>query len=425
MMLIKIFVALLLGLAIWQISGVDFRLSPKEVIVRKTPPMNVDYETTGAQTYLNKIRENMHMSLLSKNTNLAKAAEAHAKYMVINNESGHEEVKKHRAFVGEKPWDRAFKYGYLSKQVSENISTHHHSAKDSVDGLLSAIYHRFGFLDTMINEIGIGAYQDEYDSDKSAFVYLMGNSDLNNLCRGESFSKSGKYMLGCSDDSFRIREKDFLQAVRYAKQTNPDIVLYPFDGQRDVPPVFYSESPDPLPDLEVSGFPVSVEFNDFFYKNITLLSFSLYDNEGTPIQVKPMDKESDPNYRFTANQFAIFPLKRLEYNAKYHAEIVYKDTKEVKKKSWVFYTTRIQDEFYKVSKLYDELTIVPKKSYVIYFEPVDGHDLLTDLQFPEELDVQFIDHNTIKLTLMPELSDNLSEFVLDTGVKKLRLKIAH
>jgi len=334
-------------------------------------------------------------------------------------------LDKHRDFVGEKPWHRAFKFGYLSKQVSENISTHHHNAKDSVNSLFSAIYHRFGFLSTTINEIGIGIYQDEFDSDKSAFVYDMGNSDLNSLCKGQSFTGTGKYVLGCSDDTLRIREKDFSQAITYAKQTNPDIIVYPYNNQRDVPPVFYDESPDPLPSLDVSGFPISVEFNDFFHKNITVLSFSLYDNEGKPIKVKPMDKESDINQRFTANQFAIFPLKRLEYNAKYHAEIVYRDKNEIKKKSWSFYTTRIQDEFYKVSKLYDELLIVPKKSYVIYFEPVDGHDLLTNLQFPQELDIQFIDHNTIKVTLIPELSDNMTEFILDTGVKKLRLKVAH
>jgi len=424
-MFMKMFIALLLGMVIWQISGIDFKFFPKEVSVRKVPPMDVDYAVTEAQTYLNKIRKNMQMSLLAKNTHLKKAAQAHAKYMVINNEFGHEEIEKHRGFVGKKPWDRAFKYAYLSKQISENVSAHHYNAQDSVNSLLSAIYHRFGFLSTTINEMGIGVYQDEFDSDKSAFVYDMGNSDLNNLCTSQSFRGSGKYMLGCSDETLRIREKDFSQAINYAKQTNPDIIVYPYNDQRDVPPVFYDESPDPLPGLDVSGFPISVEFNDFFYKNVTVLSFSLYDNKGIPIEVKPMDKESDIHQRFTAYQFAIFPIKRLEYNAKYHVEIVYKDKNNIKKKSWAFYTTRIQDEFHKVTKLYDELTIVPKKSYVIYFEPVDGHDLLTDLQIPQELDVQFLDHNTIKLTMIPELSDNISEFVLDTGVKKLRLKVAH
>jgi len=423
-MFIKMFIAFLFVLVIWKIVGIGFKLTPKEVIVRKAQPMDVSYAITEAQTYLNTIRKNMHISLLSKNVSLQRAAQAHAEYMVINNELGHEEIEKYKGFVGKKPWDRGFEYGYYSISVSENVSAHHHNAQDSVNGLLSGIYHRFGFLSTTINEIGIGVYQDKFDSDKTAFVYDMGNRDLNNLCISKSFRGTGKYILGCSDKRLRIREKDFYWAINYAKKTNPDIIVYPYNGQRDVPPVFYDESPDPLPDLDVSGFPISVEFNDYFYKNITVFSFTLYDNKGIPIEVIPMDKESDIHKHFTAYQFAIFPVKRLEYNAKYHAEIVYKDKNDIKKKSWVFYTTRIQDEFHKVTKIYDELTIMPKKSYVIYFEPVDGHDLLTNLQFPQELDVQFIDHNTIKLTMMPELSDNISEFVLDTGVKKLRLKVA-
>lgn len=424
-MLMKLFIILLLGLGIWKMADINFKVSSKKVIERKVAPMDIEYVATQAHAYINSIRQNMNMLTLSKNTNLAEASVAHAKYMVVNNELGHEELKEHKYFVGEKPWDRAFKFGYPSKLVSENVSVHQYSAKESVDRLFSAIYHRFGFLSTTINEMGVGAFQDEFNSDKSAFVYLMGNSDLNNLCRAKSFSGNRKYVIACSDEHFRVREKDFSQAIKYAKQTNPDIILYPYDGQRDVPPAFYNETPDPLPSLDVSGFPVSVEFNDFFYKNVKVLSFLLYDNDGNPVPIQPMDKESDPNGRFSDKQFAIFPLKRLEYNAKYHAEIEFSVNGKSKNKKWTFYTTRVQDEFYKVTKLYDKLIIVPNKSYVIYFEPIDGHDILNGLQFPKEVDVQFVDNNTIKLTLMPELSDDLDEFVLDTGVKKLRIKVAH
>jgi hypothetical protein len=36
-----------------------------------------------------------------------------------------------------------------------------------------------------------------------------------------------------------------------------------------------------------------------------------------------MDSDTDPHQRFTANQFTIFPLKRLEYNHTYRAELLY------------------------------------------------------------------------------------------------------
>ena len=121
-MVIKIFIVLFSGLVIWKILGTDFKFSSKKVIVRKVPSMNIDYAITEAQTYLNQIRQNMQISLLSKNVYLEKAAQAHAEYMVINNELGHEEIEKHRGFVGKKPWDRAFTYGYFSShlQITKN-----------------------------------------------------------------------------------------------------------------------------------------------------------------------------------------------------------------------------------------------------------------------------------------------------------------
>ena len=268
----------------------------------------------------------------------------------------------------------------------------------------------------------MGASQDEFDSDNSAFVYLMGNSDLNALCAGKSYQGAGSYWKSCKDTSHRIKEKDFLEAVNYGKQNNPSLIVYPYEKQKEVPPAFYSEVPDPLPRYDVSGFPISVEFNDYYYKKVTLLSFTLYNQQGNSVDVYLMDKANDPHKRFTDNQFAIFPLKRLEYNAHYRAEIVYRVKDDIKKHSWYFFTKSITEEFHIVEKLYDNLTIVPKKSYVIYFRPVDAHDIMKNLEFPQDVDVQFLDNNTIKLTLM---TDELDEFVINTGTKQLRIKVAH
>ena len=421
-MLMKLFIALLIGLAAWQIFDPDLSLSPKEVVLRKALPMDVSYETTEAQSYLNRIRSKMNMLTLSTNDSLKKAAKAHAHYLTSNKESTHEEIEGHNNFLAVKPVERAFKSGYNSGHVSENLSTSNHTAQQSVDGLFSAIYHRFGFLSTSINEVGVGASQDEFNSNNSAFVFLMGNSDLNGLCAGKSYRGQGSYWKSCKDTSHHIKEKDFLEAMNYGKQNNPSLILYPYEGQKEVPPVFYSEVPDPLPSYDVSGFPISVEFNDYYYKKIALLSFTLYDQRGNTIDVHLMDKANDPHQRFTDKQFAIFPLKRLEYNARYRAEIVYRVKDKIEKHSWYFYTKNITEKFHIVEKLYDNLTIVPKKSYVIYFRPVDAHDVMTDIEFPQDVDVQFLDNNTIKLTLM---SDELDEFIINTGTKQLRITVQH
>ncbi len=421
-MLMKLFIALLVVLAAWQIIDPDFRLSDKEVVVRKALPMDVSYESIDALSYLNSIRSKMNMLPFAKNSQLTDAAKAHAKYLSSNNENTHEEIPGHRNFLAEKPVERAFKMGYNSAQVSENLSTHHQSGRKAVDGLFSAIYHRFGFLNTTLNEIGVGVSQDEFDPDRSAFVFLMGNSDLNALCSGKGFQGGGTYWKGCRDASVRIREKDYLQAIQYGKQNNPDLIVYPYDEQREVPPAFYSEVPDPLPRHDVSGFPVSIAFNDYYYKDVSLLSFTLSDYHSNVIDVLLMDNANDPHQRFTKNQFAIFPLQRLEYNMKYRAEVMYTVKDKIKKHTWHFYTKRITEEFHTVDKLYDTLTIVPHQSYVIYFRPVDEHDLLTNLQFPEEVDIQFLDHNTIKLTLM---SNEIDAFILNAGSKQLRITVVH
>jgi len=418
----KLLIAILLIFAIFTIINPTFELSKQEVTVRKAPLMDINFAKTEALSYLNDLRSGAGMEKLAINDNLNAAARAHAKYMLINNESGHYEIEGHSGFTGELPVDRALKTGYLSMQVSENVSASSRNADESIDGLFSAIYHRFGFLSTTMNEIGLGIVQDKYNTDKTAFTYLMGNSDLNRLCTMKSFTKVGGYYKGCKDKEHRQKKEDVDRALDYAKQTSPDIIIYPYDEQRAVPPVFYAEEPDPLPDYDVSGFPISVEFNDYFYKDVTLLSFTLSDNDGHSIPVLSMDKKSDINQHLTKYQYAIFPLKRLEYNSKYYAKIEYKIKNEVKEKTWGFYTTRIQDEFYKMDKLYDELTISPNRRYVIYFPPVDAHDLLKDLQFPSGVDIQFLDHNTIRLSLMSEaMSKDIEEFVLDTGTRKLKV----
>ncbi len=422
-MLMKLFIALLLVFAIFKVvSPYISTASVKGITQRQTQPMDIGYETIEAHAYLNAIRSKMNMLTLATNENLKSAAKAHAHYLITNNESSHYEVAGHSNYVAQKPFERAFKFGYNSGQVSENISTSHHNARESVDGLFSAIYHRFGFLSTTINEMGIGIAQDHLKSNKSAFVFMMGNSDLNGLCKGKSYTGNGRYRKSCKDTSHHIKEKDFLEAMNYGRQNNPSLIVYPYDKQREVPPAFYSEVPDPLPNYDVSGFPVSVEFNDYYYKNVNVLSFTLYDIRGNIVDVHLMNHANDPHQRFGKNQFAIFPLKRLAYNARYRAEVIYSVKDKTKKYSWHFYTKRITEEFYTVEKLYDKLSIVPHKAYVIYFPPVDAHDVMTNITFPQEVDVQFLDHNTIKLTLM---SDELDEFVINTGTKKLRITVEH
>ena len=415
-------IVLFVGVVFWQVLEYSVSAAPKEVVVRKVLPMDVPFEMMEARTYLNRIREAMNMNTLMQNDNLNLAAQAHADYLVANNESSHYEIEGYKNFTGVEPFERVFHAGYNASHVSENLSTQHHDAKSSMDGLFSAIYHRFAFLSPGIDEIGVGVTQNEQDSDKSAFVYVMGNSELNRLCSFKSFKGAGKYIYKvCKNREHRIAEKKFLKALNYNKQNNPEIVIYPYDGQEEVPPAFYSEVPDPLPDHEVSGFPLSIEFNDHFFKNVQVNSFKLFKKGEEVSNVRLMDKQSDPHQRFSEKQYALFPLERLEYDTQYRAEVEYVSNNKTEKLTWTFRTQIPTEKLHTVTQKEESLEIESGKSHMIYFKPLDAHDIVKNIQFPTTVDIQFIDNNTLKLTLMSD-DTNSFDIVSDTRVLHIKVK---
>jgi len=410
MRIILIIITVTLWLNAWQFMGFGTKTKEKEVEVRTVLPMDVEYEKIEARSTLNAIREEMGMNSLLQNDLLSIAAQGHADYIVANNESSHYEVEGHKKFIGVKPVDRTLYANYDSMQVSENLSTQTYSAQNSIDGLFSAIYHRFGFLSPSIDSIGVGVSQEKAKTSNSAFVYVMGNSDMERLCHDKSFSGSGKYYYKiCKDESHRIGEKAFAKAQNSNKIYNPKIVFYPYDGQLEVPPVFYDESPDPLPHHEVSGFPVSVEFNDYYFKEVELLSFKLFKGEHEVTDVLLMDKDNDPHGRFTQMQFALFPIKRLDYESQYKVELSYKTKGKVHSYAWAFATQKPTEELHIIEAKKAKVHLAKGKSHILYFPPHDAHDLLKSMHFPASVNIRFVDHNTLELTVM---DDDLDDFTL-------------
>lgn len=392
----------------WSLFGLGTQTKETEVEVRTVLPMDIEYEKVAARSHLNSIREAMGLNTLIQNDLLNIAAQAHADYLVANEESSHYEIEGHQKFIGIKPVDRTLSANYASMHVSENLSTHTYNAQNSINGLFSAIYHRFGFLSQSIDEIGVGTAQDKSKTANSAFVYVMGNSYLERLCHEENFSGTGKYYYKiCKNETHRIGEKAFKQAQVNNKRYNPKIIVYPYDEEDDIPPAFYDESPDPLPLYDVSGFPVSIEFNDYYFKKVELLNFKLFDNTDTEItDILIMDKENDPNQRFTDKQFALFPLKRLSYHAQYRAEVRYRVENKVQTLSWVFNTQKPTEELHTIKTKDATVHLSKGKSHILYLVPQNAHDMLKNIQFPTSVDIVFIDHNTLKLTVMDENLDN-------------------
>ncbi len=400
-----------LSLFAWEFMGFGNATKEKEVVLRTVLPMDTEYEKGDARSQLNNIREAMGLNTLVHNDILSDAAQSHADYLVVNKVSSHYEIEGMPKFTGLKPLDRALYANFSSSYVSENLSTHTYTAQESMDGLFSAIYHRFGFLALDIDEVGIGVAQDKAKTSNSAFVYVMANSNLERICHEKSFSGHGKYYYKiCKDESHRIGEKVFKDAQLSNKRYNPKIVVYPYDGQSEVPPVFYDESPDPLPNYEVSGFPISVEFNDYYFKEISVRSFKLFDSNNNEVKdVLLMNKRNDPHQRFTSLQYALFPLKRLEFDTQYRAEVIYRVKNKEERLTWAFTTQKPMVELHRVESKNATVHLEKGKSHILYFPPHDEHDMLKNIQFPTDVDIKFIDHNTLELTILDE---DLDDFTL-------------
>jgi uncharacterized protein YkwD len=399
-------ILILLSMTVCILQAGFFSSPEKVTVVRKMPPMDVDYEKGEALFILNEIRETMGMNTLMPNSQLQMAAQAHADYLVRNHTASHNEIQGLPGFTGETPTERAFRAGYLSSQVLENLSTQTRDAKHSVHGLLSAIYHRFAFLDVGIDEVGVGLSQDAKEPENNAFVYVMGNSYLNALCHEKSFKGYGRYLYHvCRDESFRIAQNRFEEAKDANKMNNPKVVVYPYDGQQEVPPAFYSEIPDPLPDYEVSGFPVSVTFNDYFFDKVELLEFKLYKDGDKPVtSVRLLNHDTDPNDRFSQFEFALFPLERLAYDTDYRAQIVYREKGRKRYLSWQFHTVIPNEKMLKITEKETTITIRKDQSYLIYIVPLNEHDVIEGVTFPDDVYVRFVDNNTLRMKLMSDRS---------------------
>ena len=386
----------------------------------KAPAMDTAYEETMALEYLNRLRSGAGMATYTTSNILTKAAQNHANYLVANHQNGHYETPGKPGFTGKMPHERAIAAGYKVAMLTENVTNNSLNYKDAIDNLFSAIYHRFGFLDFVSDEIGIAVAQDRKDTDFNAFVFDMGVRDLHAACAGESYSGAERYAYKiCVDPAHRILERKLLDILSVQKKASKPIVVYPYDNQDDVPPVFYNETPDPLPDYDVSGFPVTIQFNDYYLKQANVRSISLYDPKGREIKSKILYHRNDPNHMMKPGQYALLPLTRLAYDTRYKVVLVYEHGKQKIEKVWHFQTRKLPKPYFIITQN-QTLKIKPYTTYSLYFPPKNRHDVLGSLHFPADLKVRFLDQNTVQIRLE---SDNSEPFLFESGDKKVHIEV--
>ncbi|MBN2864974.1 MAG: CAP domain-containing protein, partial [Thiotrichales bacterium] len=225
---------------------------------------------TGAEqafNYLNGIRQDLKLPVLRPNLQLQKAAANHAAYEVMNDQQGHEQMPNYAGFIGQWPTDRAYAVGYNS-QASEVVSYNAQRPEKYIDDLMSAIYHRLGLLDMSKDEVGISIMEDHQGLVKSALVANLGNQNLNQACQRTYVFAPGTTLYGglCKHNK-RLAQTTVEQLLNQAAQSSPKLLFWPKSGAT-VPPVFYEENPDPLPNCNVSGYPIHLQINPNYWGKI-------------------------------------------------------------------------------------------------------------------------------------------------------------
>mgnify|MGYP006287691445 CR=1 FL=1 len=357
-------------------------------------------EAKAAFRYLNKQRIDAGMIAFRWNPILERAARNHAIYLKENNFYSHLQFADKPHFTGVKPGDRAIAQGYHTHYVTENFSSGGKDPLKSVDGLMGAIYHRFGFLDFTKDEIGIALIPS---GNQYWMVFNMGNRGINKLCQfaihtgqEESFRDLCKQVRLVSAKKVRTLEAE-------TARLNRAVIQWPPDQARGIPPAFYDEIPDPLPAADLSGYPVSLQFNPVLYNQIELETFTLTTQENQPVEpVFLMKKHNDPHRILNRHQFALFPLKRLKWGTTYHARVRYRHNGLSHKLDWTFTTKVLPYPVFVIAANAEALMIRPRQTYAVYFPPSDRHPYVESLSveapYSVQVSVEWEDRNTLLLS---------------------------
>ena len=374
-----------------------------------------------AVSYLNEYRRGSGLSGLKQNQILSQAAKNHAEYSAQNEYMGHDETAGRAKFSGADPVSRAIAVGYKSRHILENIA-YKNDFKEAVDGLFSAIYHRFAFLNLSIDEVGYAlASKDKFN----AFVFEMGNSRLSAFCaRGASDTGAGRFYTNvCADKNLKIKDAKFDNFIGSSKP------FVKFPGSTAVTPYFSGEIPDPFPECKITANPVSIEFNANAGE-VKFKDFEIF-KDGRKLQnLHVITSKNDVNSKFSKGQFAVFSREVFDFGAQYEAVFSYEQANaqstgaQVKQIKWSFKTKTPQNPYFD-ARDGDVLGVDADKTYEIFFRPKDCNDLMTRYVYKvsgfAEAQIKQSGTNTLSVKLKGLVGDTLSITAGGMSVK-VRLK---
>jgi uncharacterized protein YkwD len=229
--------------------------------------------------WLNFRRQQIGLAAVARNAQIDKAALNHSNYQAANRIITHDESAGRPGFTGVTALDRLRAAQYpvpVSNYAYGEVitSTPDTNGVSAAEDLLAAIYHRFVILEPKFLEAGAASV-----TAGSGYTYFTTNFATLTLNRGGL--GSGK------------------------------LVVYPYSNQQNLPTLFYSdqEQPDPVPDRNEVGYPVSVHAD--ITSVIAVQSFTINPRGGAALATRLLRKENDAEIG-EPSVAAIIPLAVLQ-----------------------------------------------------------------------------------------------------------------
>lgn len=251
-------------------SGSNSAGSTAAIAESGSPAATGDTATDGFN-WFNYRRSQMGLAPLTRNTLIDKAALNHSNYQKQNGVLSHQEVAGNPGFTGVNLYDnttprssRLGAVGYTFNAANgyaygEVISkTGDTSGFNAAEALITAIYHRFVVFEPKFQQAGAGSAQAS-----DGYVYFTTDFAAPSLTSG-----------GLGGGRF---------------------LPYPFPNQANIPTIFYSdqEEPDPVPDRNEVGYPVSVHADRT--SKLTVQSFTIAPRGGAPLATRLLTSATDAN----------------------------------------------------------------------------------------------------------------------------------
>lgn len=210
---------------------------------------------------------------------------------------------------------------------------------------------------------------------------------------------------------------EYLQQLRDQRlAAAPAVVAWPPDGAADIPPAFFHEEPDPLPDLAVSGYPVSLQFNPHDAGVVELASFRLLelaaDGENVEVEGRVLDRSSDPHGILTGHQFAFFPLQRLRWATTYRVIARVSVDGAEQRFDWQFETRGSDRQIVTVREDGQRIPVVSGRLLWLYLPPTDALPLTamsTRIEHRQttQVAVSAVDANTLAVSVEAPVCDRV------------------